>query len=110
MGSALARGLGQPVVASDVDKQRAQHLADELGGEVAASNAELAAKADAIVLAHKPAQLQEVAGEAAPHAAGKLVVSVLGGIPVAEAAAAYPQADVVRIIPNIAVQIRRGVV
>ena len=25
MGSALARGLGQPVVASDVDKQRAQY-------------------------------------------------------------------------------------
>src|SRR3954470_10182558 len=62
MGSALARGLGRPVIAFDVDVSRAQALVDELGGEVAASNADLAGKAETIVLAHKPAQLDDVAG------------------------------------------------
>src|SRR3954454_1123533 len=110
MGSALARGLGQPVIASDVDTARAQALVDELGGEVAGTNADLAERADTIVLAHKPAQLRDVASEAAPHAGGKLVISLLGGVAEPDVAAAYPSANVVRIIPNIAVQIRRGVV
>ena len=89
MGSALARGLGQPVVASDVDTKRAQQLVDELGGEVAESNADLASKADAIVLAHKPAQLDDVAREVAPGAKGKLVISLLGGVPEQDVARAY---------------------
>src|SRR3954452_23151806 len=99
MGSALARGLGRPVIASDVDRSRAQQLVDELGGEVATSNEHLAGEADPIVLAHKPAQLEEVAAEVAPRANGKLVISLLGGLTQQAVAAAYPQADAVRIIP-----------
>jgi pyrroline-5-carboxylate reductase len=110
MGSALARGLGQPVIASDVDAARAQALVDELGGEVAPTNAYLAEKADTIVLAHKPAQLGEVAEEIGPATRGKLVISLLGGIPLGAVAAAYAQAETVRIMPNTPVQIRRGVV
>lgn len=110
MGSALARGLGEPVIAGDVDAARAQALVDELGGEVAASNAHLAENADPIVLAHKPAQLGGVAAEIAAQTRGKLVISLLGGVPQADVAAAYPDASVVRIMPNTPVQIRRGVV
>jgi len=110
MGSALARGLGQPVIAGDVDPVRAQALVDEVGGEVASSNPDLAQRADVVVLAHKPAQLAEVAGEVAPHVDGKLVISLLGGVPEPEVATAYPGATVVRIMPNTPVQIRRGVV
>ena len=110
MGSALARGLGQPVIASDVDTSRAKALVDELGGEVAPTNAYLAERADTIVLAHKPAQLGEVAEEIAPLTNLKLIISLLGGVPEGAVAAAYPEAEVVRIIPNTPVQIRRGVV
>jgi pyrroline-5-carboxylate reductase len=110
MGTALARGLGQPVIASDVDTARAQALVDELGGEVAPTNAYLAEKADTIVLAHKPAQLGDVAHEAAPYTKGKLLISLLGGIPQAAVAAAYPEAETARIMPNTPVQIRKGVV
>ena len=45
------------------------------------------------MLAHKPAQLEEVAAEVAPHA--KAVVSILGGMPLADVEAAYPGAPVV---------------
>ena len=62
MASALARGLGEPIVVSDIDRARAEALAREVGGEVAGSNVSAAADADAVVLAHKPAQLAGVAG------------------------------------------------
>jgi pyrroline-5-carboxylate reductase len=110
MGSALARGLGQPVLASDADRNRAQALVHELGGEIAASNGDLAQRADAVVLAHKPAQLQEVAADVAAHVAGKPVISILGGVTVEALTAAYPDAHIVRVMPNTPVQIRQGVV
>ena len=75
MARALARGWGEPVLATDAGSGRAATLAEELGGEAARSNADLAAAADVVVLAHKPAQLAEVAGEVAP--AARAVVSLL---------------------------------
>src|SRR3954470_23844363 len=66
MGSALARGWGQPILATDSGSGRAKALAAELGGEALANNAELAQRADVVILAHKPAQLSQVAAEVAP--------------------------------------------
>ena len=43
----------------------------EVGGEALGSNAEVAERADLVVLCHKPAQLGEVARELAPHAQGR---------------------------------------
>ena len=59
MASALARGLGEPVLVSDIDRERAESLAQAVGGEAVASNAELAERADLVVLCHKPQQLEE---------------------------------------------------
>jgi pyrroline-5-carboxylate reductase len=39
MASALARGIGEPVLVADVDAAKAEALAAELGGEALASNA-----------------------------------------------------------------------
>ena len=61
MASALARGIGEPVLVHDVDEAQGAGAGRELGGEAVASNAELAERADALVLCHKPAQLEEVA-------------------------------------------------
>lgn len=109
MARALARGWGEPVLCSDGGSGRAQALVDELGGE-ALRSADVAARADVLVLAHKPAQLRAVADEAAPQARGK-VVSVLGSNPLEELRAAYPSAQsVVRAMPNTPVEVREGVV
>ncbi len=108
MASALARGLGGPVVCSDVDPARAQALAAELGGEAVATNAEVVAASDLVILCHKPAQLAAVAGEL--DAGDTIVVSLLGGVALADVRAAYPGARVFRIMPNTAVEIRSGVV
>jgi pyrroline-5-carboxylate reductase len=107
MARAIARGWGDPVLATDSGSGRAARLAAELGGEAVASNRELAERADVIVLAHKPAQLAAVAEEAAP--AARVVVSLLAGTPQAEVRAVYPQATVFRVEPNVAVEVRQGV-
>ncbi len=107
MGAALARGWGEPVLATDSGSGRAQALVDELGGERLSSNAELARRADLVVLAHKPYQLEAVASEAAPHA--RRVLSVLGGTSLAILRAAYPGVPVTRAEPNTPVAHGAGV-
>ena len=107
MASALARGWGEPVLVSDVDHARAQALADELGGEAPGSNAYVADAADAVVLCHKPAQLEEAAAEIRDRA--KAVVSILGGTPIADVEAAYPGLPVYRFMPNIPAEVGAGV-
>jgi pyrroline-5-carboxylate reductase len=106
MGSAMARGWGRPVLASDSGSGRAAALVAELGGEVL-PNAEVAERADVVVLAHKPAQLDAVAAEVAPHA--QRVLSVLGGVAPEDLRAAYPEARVTRVVPNTPVAVRQGV-
>lgn len=107
MARALARGWGDPVFCSDSGSGRAQALVDELGGE-AVGNAEVARRADVVVLCHKPYQLEEVAREVAPHA--RAVVSLLGGTSVEKVRGFYPRVPVFRLVPNTAVEVRRGIV
>ena len=108
MASALARGLGEPALVSDLDRSRAEALAAEIGGEAADSNRAAAAGADAVVLCHKPAQLAAVAEEIGADA--KAVVSILGGVTVAAVEEAYPDRPVYRFMPSIPVEVRQGVV
>lgn len=91
---------------TDSGSGRAEELAREVGGEPLASNGELAARSDLIVLAVKPAKLEEVAGELAGIRA---VVSLLGATPLERVETAFPDAEVVRVMPNLAVEVRRGV-
>jgi pyrroline-5-carboxylate reductase len=107
MASALARGWGEPVLVYDAYRPRADALVAELGGEVAESNAVLAQRADAVLLAHKPAGLKRVADELGGAAKG--VISILGGVPVAALRAAYGATPVVRMIPSVPVEVRQGV-
>jgi pyrroline-5-carboxylate reductase len=106
MARALARGWGQPVLASDSGSGRAATLAQELGGR-AASNVEVARESDLVVLCHKPHQLDLVAGELAAEVTA--VVSVLGGTSVGQLQQAYPGVPVFRMEPNTPVEVRRGI-
>ena len=107
MASALARGLGVPVVVSDVVPEKAAALARATGGEAVGSNAEVAQRSDVLVLCHKPAQLEEVAEEVAGEA--KVVVTILAAVTTAEVEAHYPGVPVYRFIPNIPAEVGRGV-
>jgi pyrroline-5-carboxylate reductase len=107
MARALARGWGDPVLCSDSGSGRAAELVAELGGEVG-TNLEVARGADLVVLCHKPAQLTGIAAEIATDAPA--VASVLGATPVQALEDAYPSTPVFRLMPNTAVEVRRGII
>lgn len=108
MARSLARGWGRPVLCSDPLAERARALAAETGGEALSSNAEVAERAELVVLCHKPAQLADVAREVAPHA--RAVASILAATPLPALKAAYPQRPVYRFIPSLPVEVRQGAV
>ena len=104
MASALARGIGEPVLVHDIDEPKARQLAAELGGE-AVGPEELASQADVVVLCHKPQQLDEVAERISPRA----IASILAATTTSQIEAAYPDTPVYRFIPNIPAEVRKGV-
>jgi pyrroline-5-carboxylate reductase len=108
MARALARGWNRPVLVADLVTERAQALAAEVGGEALVTNAEVAQRADLVVLCHKPAQLTGVAAEVAPHA--KAVASILAATPLQALRDAYPGKPVYRFIPSLPVEVRQGAV
>jgi pyrroline-5-carboxylate reductase len=108
MARALARGWGRPLLCADPIAERARQLAAETGGEALADNAEVAARADLVVLCHKPAQLTAVAAEAAPHA--RALASILAATPLAALREAYPGKPVYRFVPSLPVEVRQGAV
>jgi len=108
MAAAMARGWAgefERMLFSDSGSGRARALADELGGETA-TNAEIAKRADLVVVAVKPAKLDEVAPELA---GARRIVSVLAAVPVERLNAAFPQAEALRVMPNVGVEVRQGV-
>ncbi|MCW3041763.1 MAG: pyrroline-5-carboxylate reductase [Solirubrobacterales bacterium] len=108
MARAMVRGWGEPVLCTDALPGRAEALAAEVGGEAVGGNAELAQRADLVILCHKPPQLGEVAAEIAPHV--RAVASILGGVPLAALREAYGDTPVHRFMPSTPVEVRQGAV
>jgi pyrroline-5-carboxylate reductase len=109
MAAAMARGLAGEVdgmLFTDGGSGRAKELAAELDGEAVASNADLARRADLVVLAVKPAKLDEAAAELA---GAKAVISLLGATSLERVSAAFPGAQVTRVMPNVGVEVQQGV-
>jgi pyrroline-5-carboxylate reductase len=114
MAGAMARGWASvkrgpdEMLFSDSGSGRAQALADELGEVRVESLEELADRSDVVVLAVKPNAL----AEAAPAIAGRVdgVISVLGATPLASLREALGETPVLRTMPNLAVEVHRGVI
>lgn len=110
MAAAMARGWAgtfEQMLFSDSGSGRAAGLAEEVDGEAAESNAALAEAADLIVLAVKPARLDDVAAEI--KGTNKTIVSLLGATPLKRVAEAFPDATVFRVMPNLGVEVKHGV-
>src|SRR4029077_19247520 len=108
MAAAMARGWAgefERMLFSDSGSGRAAGLAAELGGAVA-SNAMIAEEANLVVLAVKPAALEAVAPELA---AARRVVSILGATSLEQLADAFPNAELLRVMPNVGAEVRKGV-
>ena len=115
MGGSIARGLVEAglvraarVLVADSDPARLAPFA-ALGTRTYPSGAELLADdPDVLVLAVKPQVLGSVMAELAPLVGERLVVSIAAGVPLAAIEAALPTARVVRVMPNLPVQVRSG--
>jgi pyrroline-5-carboxylate reductase len=115
MGRALLRGMLKAkfaapgsVVATTRQGEKAAELARDLKVDAHVDNAKAAAWADVLVLGVKPQILPKVMEEIAPHAKGKLVVSIAAGVPTTTIEAALPGAHVVRTMPNLPVHVDAG--
>jgi pyrroline-5-carboxylate reductase len=117
MATGIARGWaaarGEPGVPdamlfADAAPEKAQELADEVGGEALADNRELASASDLVLLAVKPNVLDEVAGDLAE--AGKPVISILAATPLETLQSALPGVEVTRVMPNLGAQLRQAVI
>lgn len=109
MAAAIATGWAgqwERMLFFDPDSDKARKLAGELGGDAVESNSELAERADVVLLAVKPDALRQAAGELA--GAGS-VISILGATPLKRVEAAFPEAEVGRVMPNLAVEVGEGV-
>ncbi|MGK2932755.1 MAG: pyrroline-5-carboxylate reductase [Solirubrobacterales bacterium] len=114
MAAAMARGwaasVGQApsqMLFTDSGSGRATALAAEVGGKAVDTNEDLVEGSDFIILAMKPKGLAEVA-ESLP--APRAVMSLLGGTALARLVEQFPESNVLRLMPNLAVETGRGVI
>lgn len=113
MAVAMARGWAGAVdfdgsmLFTDGGSGRAAEVAAEVEGEASPDNGSLAAAADLILLAIKPAKLDSVASELSERR--KPVLSLLGATSLATLTEALPGTPVARVMPNLPVEVRRGV-
>jgi pyrroline-5-carboxylate reductase len=113
MAAAMARGWAsaerrpEAMLFCDLIRERAVALAAEVGGETRDSLAALGDASDAVVLAVKPAALDDVAAELRDHA--RAVLSVLAATSTDRLAEAFPGTPIKRVMPNQPAEVGHGV-
>lgn len=107
-GWAAAEAGPEAMFFTDAGSGRASKLAEELRGTAVGSLAELAEACDAIVLAVKPAGLDQAAAELGE--SPRPIISVLGATPVERLRAAFGSRPVLRTMPTVATELRCGVI
>jgi pyrroline-5-carboxylate reductase len=118
MGEAIIKGLLQAglvpsssIAATDARAERLQQIARQYGIRPAASNRDLVAEADVVILAVKPqimsTVLEEIAGAVDRH---RLLISVAAGVPVVALREALGRpARLIRVMPNTPALVLEGV-
>lgn len=114
MAAAMARGWAasehdapSKMLFTDSGSGRASALAQEVGGEAVAGNDDLVRSSDFVVLAMKPNGLDKVA-ESLP--TPRAILSLLGATKVSRLTGLFPDSTVLRLMPNLGVEVGRGVI
>ena len=116
MAEALIKGIvaakiyaQENVFISDIRTERLELLAEKYGVVPVESNAELAAKAQTVVLSIKPQNMADALGSIKDAIGGEtLVISIAAGIKIAKIAAALGEMAIVRVMPNTPALIGEG--
>lgn len=93
----------------EVSKQHCAELHNEFGVRATTELAEAVAHGEAVILAVKPQQLQEIAVQLAPIIDGQLVISIAAGIRTRDISRWMGTQNIVRCMPNTPALIRCGV-
>jgi pyrroline-5-carboxylate reductase len=112
MGSAIGQTLkeaGQEISLYDKHGERADSLSRAIGAPQCQSPLENLDSGDAILLAVKPQDFDQVIGELKGFTEG-LIVSILTGVSLARLKQAFPECTVLRMMPNLAVRYGDGIV
>jgi pyrroline-5-carboxylate reductase len=97
------------VVASDRIAEVSRALGQETGIRILTGNDEVCAFADAVALCVKPGDALAALRDCRPQLEGKLVISIVAGLPIsALQEAAGPAVRVVRVMPNTPALVHRG--
>jgi pyrroline-5-carboxylate reductase len=112
MAGAMARGWARSdaeleMLFCDLEAERAAALAKNVGGETRPNLAALRDECDVILLAVKPAALDDVASELSGRAPA--ILSVMAATTVARLEAAFPGVPALRVMPNQPAEVGRGV-
>lgn len=112
MAAAMARGWsradgGPQMLFSDPERERAERLAGEVGGETRLDLVSLRDDADVLLLAVKSVALDEVASEL--DGSAPALLSVMAATSVERLEQAFPGVPALRVMPNQPVEVRRGV-
>jgi pyrroline-5-carboxylate reductase len=113
MGSAFAKHFAKKhsVLLHDHDKLKAQALAKEIGAVVEENLNHCIEKADVVLLAMKPKDLDLFAKAASGALTEKkILISILAGTPLAALRKNFPTGVLVRSMPNLALAYGQGVI
>ena len=115
MGGAIARGLvasgtlgPSQLTVFDLNKQAVAPLVAQGMAAAESGPALVASGCDVVVLAVKPQVLPAVLAELAPYLTGRLVVSIAAGVTLETLEEGLPDARVVRVMPNLPLQVLSG--
>lgn len=113
MGAAFARRLSKShdLFLFDHAAEKAKKLAREKYGQAVDSMGQAIHKADAVILAIKPQNLEEAALAIKKELKkGQILISMLGGVPLLVLKKYFPANPVVRIMPNLGVLMGKGAI
>jgi len=116
MAEALIRGIiaanlckPHDILVSDIKTERLEFLARQYRVSPLMNNADLAAKADVVVLSVKPQNMADALNSIKTSISGhKLVISIAAGIEVARISAVLGSIPIVRVMPNTPALVGEG--
>ncbi len=110
MGSVFARKIGKKAswILYSRTRGKAEKLAGELDGQVAAGIEDLAKKCDVIIVAVLPSQVEAISKH--DFGQNKLIISIVGGVKLEKWKLLFPSHMVARVLPNLPIAYGEGVV